>query len=78
MTGMTMLFAVQPGVEAIQRAKVVGKFIFDVIDRVPHIKDHEGCQSAYQLQSTIRFENISFKYPTAPENAKNVLDSVSF
>lgn len=26
----------------------------------------------------IRFENVTFKYPTAPDNAKNVLDRVNF
>jgi len=57
---------------------VVGKTIFDVIDRVPEIIDHDHCISQFEVQDTIKFENVTFKYPTAPENAKNVLENINF
>ncbi len=57
---------------------MVGKTIFDVIDRVPEIIDHDQCISQFEVQDTIKFENVTFKYPTAPENAKNVLENINF
>ena len=60
------------------RAKVVGRMIFDVIDRPPGICDHEGCVSEFDITKSIRFEGVTFRYPTAPPNVKNVLDKVSF
>lgn len=56
----------------------MGKYVFDVIDRVPQIRDHENCKADFDLSINIKFENITFKYPTAPENAKNVLEGVYF
>jgi ATP-binding cassette subfamily B protein len=45
---------------------------------VPEIIDHDHCISQFEVQDTIKFENITFKYPTAPENAKNVLENINF
>ena len=73
-----MIFSVTPQLEAIVKSKVIGKEIFDVIDRVPEIKDHENCVSDYDLNRNIEFKGITFKYPTAPANSKNVLDRVNF
>jgi ATP-binding cassette, subfamily B (MDR/TAP), member 1 len=78
MTGMMMIFGLTPNIQALMQAKVVGKSIFDVIDRVPLIKDHENCATSFEVRTSINFENITFMYPTAPENAKNVLENVSF
>jgi ATP-binding cassette subfamily B protein len=78
MTGMMMIFGLTPSVQALVKAKVAGKQIFDVIDRAPTIKDHESCVSVFEVKEGIRFENVSFKYPTAPEKVKNVFNSISF
>jgi ATP-binding cassette subfamily B (MDR/TAP) protein 1 len=78
MTGMMMLFGLTPNMQALIKAKVVGHTIFDVIDRVPEIKDHQQCLTNFDIQKGIKFENITFKYPTAPDNAKNVLEKMSF
>lgn len=67
MTGMMQIFGLTPNVQALIKARVVGKVIFDVIDRVPEIKDHEKCMENFEIKSKIKFENITFKYPTAPE-----------
>ena len=50
MTGMMQLFGLTPNIQALIKAKVVGKTIFDVIDRVPEIKDHEGCITSFQVE----------------------------
>jgi ABC-type multidrug transport system fused ATPase/permease subunit len=78
MTGLMMIFGLTPNIQAVIKARVVGKSIFDVIDRVPEIKDHEKCVSNYEVKETITFENVTFKYPTAPENVKNVLERINF
>ena len=78
MTGMMQIFGLTPNVQALIKARVVGKVIFDVIDRVPEIKDHEKCMENFEIKSKIKFENITFKYPTAPEKTQNVLENMSF
>ena len=45
---------------------------------MPEIIDHDHCISQFEVQDTIKFENVTFKYPTAPENAKNVLENINF
>jgi len=59
-------------------AKQVGGEIFAVIDRIPTIRDTDGALSHYTLESKIEFTNVSFKYPTAPKEMRNLFDSVSF
>ena len=71
--GMMMLFGLTPNMQAMIKAKVVGYAIFDVIDRVPEIRDHENCTEKFEVKRSISFRDISFRYPTAPPNVKNVL-----
>jgi hypothetical protein len=40
MTGVMMLFGITPNMQALIKAKCVGHTIFEVIDRVPEIRDH--------------------------------------
>jgi ATP-binding cassette subfamily B (MDR/TAP) protein 1 len=78
MTGMMQIFGLTPNIQALVQAKVVGKTIFDVIDRVPEIKDHTGCVSSFNVSQGISFNGVTFRYPTAPENVKAVLEKISF
>lgn len=78
MTGMMMLFGIAPNMQALIKAKVVGHTIFDVIDRVPLIKDHEKSVNSFEVTREIKFDSVSFKYPTQVENSKNVLEKISF
>lgn len=39
-TGFMTLIAALPNIQAVMAAKVVGKIVFDVIDRVPKVKDN--------------------------------------
>jgi ABC-type multidrug transport system fused ATPase/permease subunit len=76
--GMMMLFGLTPNMQAMIKAKAIGYTIFDVIDRVPEINDHDKCSEKFEIKKEIRFENITFRYPTAPEQVKNVLQNMSF
>eukprot|EP00347_Sterkiella_histriomuscorum_P020418 403337881 len=78
MTGMTMVFGLNPNIQAIIKAKVVGRMVFDVIDRIPLINDHIECVESFQLEDSIQFRGVTFKYPTSSEKAKNVLEEASF
>lgn len=78
MTGMMQIFGLTPNIQAIIKAKVVGKEIFDVIDRVPEIKDHDKCLDNFEVRNSITFEHVTFKYPTAPDYVKNVLERMNF
>jgi ABC-type bacteriocin/lantibiotic exporter with double-glycine peptidase domain len=71
--GMMMLFGLTPNMQAMIKAKCIGHTIFDVIDRVPEIRDHDGCINKFEIKKSISFKNITFRYPTAPEKVKNVL-----
>jgi len=52
--------------------------IFEVIDRKPLISDNDVAITKFSLNDKIRFEKVTFKYPTAAENVKNVLEEASF
>ena len=49
MMGMMMLFGLTPNIQALVKAKVVGHTIFDVIDRVPEIRDHDKCAESFDI-----------------------------
>jgi hypothetical protein len=55
------------------KAQVVGKKVFDVIEREPMIKDHKNVISEFILKQRIEFRNVTFRYPTAPEGVRSVL-----
>jgi len=42
------------------------------------ISDNEVSIKSFNISDKIRFENVTFKYPTAAENIKNVLEEASF
>jgi len=68
-----------PIVPAIIKALVVGKEIFDVIERSPQISSPEvGGKTEISLGEGIKFENIRFRYPTAPEGSRDVLSNANF
>lgn len=52
----------------------MGHMIFDVIDRVPEIRDHENSGEKFEVSEGIHFQNVAFRYPTAPEKSRNVFD----
>jgi hypothetical protein len=42
--GMMVLISLNPNMQALAKASVLGTKVFDVIDRIPLIKDAEGCK----------------------------------
>ena len=75
---------------AIMKGLIVGKEIFDLIEREPKIKSPNqyskkgkaepslALSKQMSLSSGIRFENVRFRYPTAPENSRDIFTGVSF
>lgn len=77
-TGFISLIAALPNVQAVMAAKQVGGEIFSVIERSPKIKDHESSKDRFVLSECIEFKNVTFKYPTAPPEQRNIFENVSF
>jgi len=59
------------------RATSSGGRLFDILDRVPDIKDREGAPDLVLTEGTLRFEHVDFSYESAPD-APRVLGDVSF
>lgn len=57
---------------------MAGKTIFDVIDRKPLIDNCSNPVEKFALNNQIEFKNVSFKYPTAAPEQRNILNNVSF
>ena len=79
-TGFVGLIAALPNVQSLVAAKTLGVLIFDVIERVPEIRNTENCRRGIgiQLNKEITFQNVTFKYPTALAEHKPVLENASF
>lgn len=78
-TGFIGLIAALPNIQVISAAKVQGKLIFDVIDRVAEIRNTpEMKQEDFVLKRHINFNNVTFKYPTALPEHKPILQNASF
>ncbi|CDW81602.1 abc transporter [Stylonychia lemnae] len=58
----SMAFQLIPNIQAIVKAKIIGKQIFDVIDRQSPQKQLVKHQEQLPNFSTITFKNITFKY----------------
>ena len=76
-TGLLLLVTLSPSLQAVVRSRVVGKAIFDVIDRVPEIRDQDdgvmSKGSSFDLKDGIRFEKVTFRYPTAAKKLPDTL-----
>jgi len=65
-----------PNIKAITEGKVAGKIAYDVIDRKPKILlDDPTSQKVGDVLGKIEFKNVTFRYPTRPE--QKVLDDFS-
>lgn len=80
MTAMMIFGSILPIVPAIVKALCVGKLIFDVIEREPLIDSPKDSMPTDKVavESGIRFEDVHFRYPTAPEGSRDVFQGVSF
>lgn len=60
-------------VNGVARASSAGRRVFEVLDEVPAVRDRPGARPLQPTRCTLRFENVSFSYESAP-----VLNEVSF
>lgn len=65
-----------PNIKAITEGKVAGKIAYDVIERKPRILlDDVYAEPVGKIRGKIKFSNVTFRYPTRPE--QKVLDNFS-
>lgn len=72
------LISALPNVQAIVSAKTLGVLIFDVIERVPLVRNGPNPSQNMNLTNAINFNNVTFKYPTSLPEHKPVLIDASF
>ena len=78
---MMQILGILPNVTAVAKAGVMGKKVFDIIERQPLIQDGVGKQNRDEkivLTDKITFNKVRFRYPTAPETQPDTLQGVSF
>ena len=72
----SQLIPILPGVT---KALMSAKKIFDVIERTPEIRSKEtGTVNLLSLKKGIRFDNVSFRYPTQPEKTQDIFEGINF
>ena len=67
-----------PNFKALTEGRVAGKMAYDIIERVPSIsldKRVIGARPPSELSGRIEFKNVSFRYPTRPDQL--ILDNFS-
>lgn len=77
-TGFVCLISAMPNIQAIMAAKTLGVLIFDVIERIPLVKNVADPTGYFTLRDSIDFNNVTFKYPTSLPEHKPVLIDASF
>lgn len=60
------------------QAKTLGAQVFEVIERKPKVRNIVGANDYFSLNDKISFENVTFKYPTAPTEHQPTLINASF
>ncbi len=74
--GVFSLGMATPNIKAITEGKVAGKIAYDIIDRRPKILlDDINAERVGKIRGKIEFRNVTFRYPTRPE--QKVLDDFS-
>lgn len=78
---MMQIIGILPNVTAVAKAGVMGKKVFDIIERQPLIQDGVGKinrDEKLKVNDNISFTKVRFRYPTAPETQPDTLQGVSF
>ena len=57
-----------PNIKAVTEGRVAGKMAFDIIDRKPTIDQDAAGQTLADLKGHIEFKNVTFYYPSRPDN----------
>ena len=67
---MMQLLSVIPNVTTVNKALVVGKKVFDVLERSPEISNVNSTvneEGIISLKDGIQFNGVHFRYPTCPD-----------
>ena len=81
MYGMFTIMQIQTLYGSVTRALMTGKEVIDVIDREPLIAtpaDTSVRVTNPNLNDGIKFQNVAFRYPTAPEHVRDVFEDATF
>ena len=70
--------SVAPILPLVIKALICAKKVLTVIERKPEIDSDDKSRSIKSLTDGVTFSNVKFRYPTAPENSKDVFKGVSF
>ena len=74
--GVFSLGMATPNIKAVTEGRVACKMAYDLIERGPAIKiDDEKYEDVGEIKGKIEFKNVSFSYPSRPE--QKILDSFS-
>ena len=74
--GIFSLGLAAPNFKALTEGRVAGKMAFDIIERVPKINlDDPKAAKVENLKGFIEFKNVTFSYPTRPD--QKILDNFS-
>ena len=74
--GIFSLGLATPNFKALTEGRVAGKMAYDIIERRPQIKlDDSKARVLSDVQGKIEFRNVSFTYPSRPE--QKILDNFS-
>lgn len=74
--GIFSLALITPNFKAISEGRVAGKMAYDIIEKVPKIPiDDEKAEEVREVEGDIEFRNVTFSYPTRPD--QKILDNFS-
>ena len=65
--GLFALGGAGPAFNAVNEAKAAGKVAFEIIDRVPKIQQDDKSAKMHDLKGELKFENVTFFYPSRPD-----------
>jgi len=72
--GVFSLGMAAPNIKAVTEGRIAGKAAYDLIERTPRILlDDPQAQPVGEIKGHIEFKNVTFRYPTRPE--QKVLDN---
>jgi ATP-binding cassette subfamily B (MDR/TAP) protein 1 len=76
MFGVFSLGMASPNIKAVTEGRIAGKSAYKIIERTPRILlDDPKAQPLGEIRGKIEFKNVTFRYPTRPE--QKVLDNFS-
>ena len=70
--------SVIPIMPGILKGLISAKKVFDVIERKPLIATKDNSQNIVSLEKGIEFKNVSFRYPTQLDTARDIFNKASF